>query len=431
VNEILKRDSTLKIFSVVAAILIWLYVVDVQNPEIELTYRGIPVSFINSNYIEQFGLTVINESTQAIDVRIKGRRKVLAEISSSSIKAIADLSGFNREGEFYVPVQVQLPDSSLIVIDKKPYNISVQLDKLIQVQKTITVIPNGQPAESYIVSEPVVTPNIVTLKGPSTIINTVNDVRADVNLDGVSEDVVVQSVIKVYDKNGKEIVDRNVVKDVDSVEVAYNVLKVKSVPVVPVFTGTLPADDLTIVKSEVIPSHIKIAGKNTLLDGITQIKTQNINLNSIDNDTEIEIPINMPEGVKDVDNITSAKVRIDVEKVITKSIQVKNISAANIPKGYSYQLLTNSIDVTVKGYKSRMEALDDSKLSAVVDLKNLEDGQHEVPVTINTDADISVVGNYTATVVLSRQKAESISVNPNHNTQNQDSSEPAHSEPAQ
>lgn len=325
-NELLKRDSTLKIISVLAAILIWIYVVDVQNPEIEITYRSVPVSFVNRESLAEFGLSIVDEITPTIDVRVRGRRKVLSDVKNSDIRATADLIGYNRAGDFFVPVQVQVPDSSVLVIDKKPYTVPIKLDKIIQVQKAVNVNPIGKLSDSYMASEPVVTPNMVVLEGPAVILNTVDRVCVDVNLEDVNDDIIVKPKIKLFNKDGEEIVDHNIKKDVEVVEVRYKVMKVKTVPVMPNLTGEFSVLDAAMEKTEVIPSNIKIAGEKEIIDNITQIATQAVDLSQITDSTELDIPVIIPDGVHAVDNVSSVKVKIEVKRQAEQNVSMNNDS---------------------------------------------------------------------------------------------------------
>ena len=48
----LMNKFTLKILSLLIAILIWLLVMNIENPSITQTYTDIPVTFVNESYIE-------------------------------------------------------------------------------------------------------------------------------------------------------------------------------------------------------------------------------------------------------------------------------------------------------------------------------------------------------------------------------------------
>ena len=46
-----KTNTAIKIFSLLAAILVWVYVVQVENPEFETSIRSIPIVFENEHVL--------------------------------------------------------------------------------------------------------------------------------------------------------------------------------------------------------------------------------------------------------------------------------------------------------------------------------------------------------------------------------------------
>lgn len=406
VRDLFKKDITIKLISGLAAIVIWLYVVDVQNPEIEKTIRGVNVSFINQQTIAEFGLSVVDGQNQTVDVRIKGRTRDVAGINNDNVKAVADLTGFNRTGEFSIPVQVQLPVEGLQIIDKKPYNIPVKLDKLIQMQKAVIVNYQGSPRESYSVLQAQVTPNNVTLKGPASILNTIDSLRVDINLAGQDKDIVTKQKYKIYNKNGEEIVNNSIEKDVEIVEIVCPIIQTKTVSIIPEFTGTLPNKEIAIAKTEVLPSVVKISSRSQGIDKITSISTQPINLSTIEDTTELDVSIRIPSGVQLAEQVSSVKVRINIEKQVSRTItvSVQDINIINVPEDFSYRLLTKSLDVVVKGIQSKVDAIKAADLHASIDMKNAAEGQHDLPVNFTTNSGVDIVGSYMATVSLSHNQ---------------------------
>jgi YbbR domain-containing protein len=414
VKGILNKDITLKIISGLIAVILWLYVVDIQNPETETTLKDIPVNIIGTEAIAESGLFILSDSNQTVSLKVKGRRKTLAGLSEQSFKAVADLRGLSRTGEHSVPIQVEPSIEGVTILEKKPYYATVKLDKMMEIQKTINVITKGEVKEPYVALDPQITPNVVTLRGPSSIISTIGSLRVSVDISGQNKDIVTKQKYEIYNKNEEKINSSYITKDVETVQIVYPILKSKQVPVVPQLAGSV-AENYVIAKTEVFPSTVKIAGKSEVIDSISQIFTEPVTINRIEKDVEVDVPIHVTEGLKLVEPVNTVKIKIDVERQILRTLTVQNIRVDNVPENLSYKLITKQLEVTLKGIESNINTLRSNDIYAAIDIKNLGEGQHEVPVDIKVFSDVQVVGSHVVTVKLSRQVGEDIKPVGNNN----------------
>ena len=68
----LMNKFTLKILSLLIAILIWLLVMNIENPSITQTYTDIPVTFVNESYIESMNnIALMVDGKDSVNVRIR------------------------------------------------------------------------------------------------------------------------------------------------------------------------------------------------------------------------------------------------------------------------------------------------------------------------------------------------------------------------
>ena len=416
VKELLKKDITLRLISGIIAIIIWLYVIDVQNPEVEETYKGIPVKIINQQAPAEFGLSMIGQDTQTIDVKVKGRRKFLANMNTDSFNVFADLSGFNKAGDISVPIQVQLQvqksisDLDVKIVDYKPYNFKIKLDNVVQIQKPVIIEHKGVPKESFMAMPAQITPNVVTLKGPSSVIDTIETLRATVDISGQDKDVVSQPKYRIFNKKGEEIINNGIVKDVEAVNVVVAINKLKTVSVTLDYGGTLD-NSSSIGKVQVMPSELTIVGKAEQIDNISQVFAGPVNLTKIAEDSEFDVPIRTPDGIQILERIGAVKVRMEIDKQISRVIPVQNLIVTNVPEGYTYKLTTKKIDVNVRGLQTDLENMKGTDIEAMIDMKNIVEGQHDVSAQVRivspTDhASAEVTGSYTATVILEKKLVE-------------------------
>ena len=86
----LTRNISLKIMSVATAVLVWMIVVNVDNPIRTVSYTIQNVELLNQTYIDQ-KVPLPDTDHGTVRVYITAERKTLSRISASDIRAVADL----------------------------------------------------------------------------------------------------------------------------------------------------------------------------------------------------------------------------------------------------------------------------------------------------------------------------------------------------
>ena len=102
---------------------------------------------------------------------------------------------------------------------------------------------------------------------------------------------------------------------------------------------------------------------------------------------EFDVDVSLPTGFKNVSNIYTAKVSIDLDTFTTRTVSLnpETITFKNLPAGYEAAVYTQSLSVTVVGPPDEIEAFTENNLVAQIDMTGKEQftGQTEVPVTIS------------------------------------------------
>ena len=299
--KMLKNDGFLKILSLAIAIGLWFYVVQVHNPDMEKTFRGIPVVFAQKSTLEDKGLILLNDKDITIDVEVRGNRKNMMNLSSSDITVVADISTIEDKGAHNVVTTVMLPYGNLEVVNKKPSTFTVEVDDLVTETFDIKVLTIGSPQEGYAVDTTEAIPEKIQVTGAKTILGGIESVLAEINVTDKFSDVTTVASPKIFDSNGKEISTSHVKFDKDNINVRCKILKTKSVQIKPVISGNLAVDgDIYQLDRDSIPS-INIKGPANIISGITHVKTIPITVFDIDDSGDAKITLDLPEGVTSVD----------------------------------------------------------------------------------------------------------------------------------
>ena len=107
-KKTLTNNIGLKIMSILFAILLWLFVVNIDDPVTTKVYRNIAVSVAHDEIIINRGQTysfVNNVNTVSVTVRAK--RSVLDDIQAEDIKAVADVREIQLKS--LIPVTITIP----------------------------------------------------------------------------------------------------------------------------------------------------------------------------------------------------------------------------------------------------------------------------------------------------------------------------------
>src|SRR5215467_12717006 len=148
----------LKAISLALAAMLWALVATETSSEIglevPLEYRNIPPQ-----------LEITGDTTNVVQVRLRGSSNVIRDISPRDVSTTIDLSKM-RPGEKIVPLSpqnVQAPFGAE-VIRVNPSSVRFNLERTIN--KTVPVVPTvlGQPSDGFEIGSIAVNPNKVTVE---------------------------------------------------------------------------------------------------------------------------------------------------------------------------------------------------------------------------------------------------------------------------
>ena len=300
--KLLKSDNFLKLLSLIIAIGLWFYVVQVHNPDIEKTFRNVPVVFAQKNALEARDLILLNDKDLEIDIEIKGNRKNVMNLSSSDITVIADVGAIEKTGTHTVVTTVVLPYGNLEVINKRPSTLNVEVDDLVTETFKLKINPIGDLAEGCEIDSIKSSLETIEVTGAKTILGGIDSVVVDLDVTGADSDISESIVPKIYDSNGKEISTSYVKFSVENIDVKCKILKTKTVPLRPDYHPQSTTDGYIYHYNDEDMPSIRIQGPTDIIDNITFVETTPII--SLNEEGETEVTLRLPENVISLDGDT-------------------------------------------------------------------------------------------------------------------------------
>lgn len=372
----------LKILALLFSVVLWLIVVNINDPQIPAYFYGIPVEIINADsIISQGKVFEVLDDTDTIDVVVRAKRSVADSLVKDNIRAVADM----KELTFMDTVGIKLSSNknNLDSITSTTESLKLNIENMQRANKVISSVAVGEPADGYVLGTIATDQNMVALSGPESAISQVEKVVASVNVEGMSSDISTKVNLKLYDADNKLIENKNIVKNIDSVNVNVEILARATVPVHFTTVG-IPATGY-ILSGNVVskPEYVEIAGKKSVIDGVKAIEIPEINITgqSADLIENINIKEYLPDGVSYVGENSTVTVTAKIVKEVTRTFMIpkKNISLVNAPVDKIAALsvladtLTETIKVDISGLAEVINTLNVDSITGVVDINSLEE----------------------------------------------------------
>lgn len=385
-----KNDLTLKIFAFIIAISLWGYVMSEVNPERSKEYKNIELTLSNVDVLDRQGLIVMEPKDVKVNVRVSGKKSDMANFSSQSIKAKADVSGYS-EGQKKVPIDVTLDQVSNIRIeDYEPREILFTFDRIVTKEKNVSIQTAGSLNQGYVLGDLQTKSQTILLKGPRTWVNEVSDVVVTVDLKNRKEDGNVTLPIKLLDDQGNDV--RGVEKEPGTIDVSVPILRTTKLPIELQTENQLP-ENYEITEVTIDPNTVAIKGDKSILN-LSSIQTKKIDINDLIDGIEHIVELDLPEGVQLLDPTQKIKIKLKIEESTTMTLLYKlnEIDIMNIKEGLSIneEDFLKDINISIKGNKSVLETLTKEEIQLYIDLKDLDEGSHQIYIQFNVPTGIIV-----------------------------------------
>lgn len=419
-------NLSLKIMSVAVAVVVWLIVVNIDNP-VGINYYTITnVELINKEYVESSDtigkMCMPEENQDTVRVAITADKKTRDKIRVSDISAVADLQQAVSldTNPVMVPITVTCSVSGIGPGDIKvtPQNLSVNLDEKETQEFVVNVIRGDtKPGKDYEVGSLTANPEKVRITGPKSLVNKIDKVNAAIELNGKTQDFTQEVTLSIIDKNQEALSDSEMnslrIENNAQVIVTAKLWKIRQgVKISAGYVGT-PAEGYQAGMIKTVPDTISVAGSTEGLetlaanDNVITIPSESIDISGESSDVEKKISLKdlLPDNVKltsDSSEDVWVTVSILPEGSREFSFPTKEIEVKNKPDDLQVTFETAQIAIRIKSDSKDLDDLDVTKdIKASIDLEDKEEGNYEVPVTVSLPDGYEIVENVSTEVVIS------------------------------
>lgn len=363
----LKNNSKIKIISLLSAMVLWMYVMAIVDPEETKLFENIPVTITNKNELNERDLVIYPEQELTTNIYVTGKLSNLKKVTKDDINVYGQINNpLEGNNEIYLKVST----SQRVNYDFKNPVMIVTLEKIISEDKSIKVDITGSGKNN--VDNIMLQDNIdkVSVSGPRSLVNKVKRVVGTVKVNGELNDFSQSIKLEPVDANGKVV--EGIELEKDSVNVNITLLTQKTVPI----TLKLSDNSESGVNYTMSQNTVTIKGKKDIVDSINDIETQPVKLSEISPGTSKDIYLQVPSGITiETKYITikknSEENAVEVYTYTAKDIEIRN-NIENIDK--SKIKFPNSINVSIEYLQSEGSInKDDIKLYIDLNEVSLED----------------------------------------------------------
>ena len=387
----LLENPGLKLLALVMAVLLWLIIVNIEDPVDTKRFTNIAVTIQNESIILNDGkMYQITNDTATVDVTVSAKRSILTRIQSSDIVATANVE--NLQLDSMIPITITIPayEGRYESAVTYPTNMQISIEDIKTNKFPITAELTGTLRDGYFVESTTITPDNVTISGPESVVSSISSVVARTNVSGVSSDTDLSGTLVLYDADNKEIDQSLLTTNLGDagLTVSVHIMETLKVPISVSTTG-IPASGYTVGEVTCEPSSVPLTGKEGVFENLSKIKIPPIDVSGKSEtiETVIDLSDYLPAGASFADtDDEKVLVTVTIEKYGTKTINwpTGSIVVQNAPNGYSVSYPdTSEVAFEIQGREEALSKLSASDVKVTIDLSECtKGGEYTVPLSV-------------------------------------------------
>lgn len=393
-----KHQVILKICCVIASLVLWLYIFNVENP---LSERQVvvPVQILNKDAIAQSNLVPLEGDNFTISLTIQGNASDIYSIKPSNFKLVSDLSGYAiKKGENKIPVDIKKSPANIRITNSNSLWVKINFDDLKRKTVPVKIIFDGNVKKGFYAFKPTV--KEIEISGPKEAVDSVKYLSAKCNTKDASKDMNINVPLQPEDSSGTLI--KNITSNPSSLKVTIPIKQVKTVSI-NVKTQILENNPGNIKALVPVEDKIDIAGDESVLSSVNALDTEYIDISRAYGKDAIEVKLLVPKGIILVNSSDTIKLNVNLDKNTQKELSL-NIQTVNDSGNYSNTLETDKVTVVVSGTVNIINNLKAEDVQCSVDLTSIAEGENSLPINVKLPEGVTKVSQSISQVKVTTKK---------------------------
>lgn len=374
------------ILALILAIIVWVNAI-YQNdrPREDFFPEALPVQVLNT----PAGLVATNNPSQSVRVRIRAFSSTWATLSANDFDVTADWRNLG-EGLHSVPVEVSCSNRTVSVLSVHPETIYVRLERIATITQTVSIDLRDQDAVplGYSVGTPQITPSVVTISGPASLVDSV--ARLSVAVSVMNQRSTIERVLEPIplDENGRAISGLTLTPSSVAVRIGIEKREGFREVAVRVRTKGQPERGYYVSSMTVVPSSVTLVGPPATIEKMGSLVDVlgEVDVTGATRMVAARMELSLPDGVTVVGAIEGQPyevlVMVGVDAVSGGTTVELPLSVRRLREGLTAELSMRTVDVILIGPAVLLDELQTDLLVAYVDLAGLSIGMHQVQPTV-------------------------------------------------
>ncbi|MTV48322.1 hypothetical protein GJ688_04900 [Heliobacillus mobilis] len=300
--ETARRNWLYKAAALALAVLLWIYVQAEQQGT-----QTFPVTLEREGL--EAGYVLDPEPPNVVELKVRGPKSILANLSSRDFRARLSLSGA-KPGPLTVSIQVDSP-SNVQVISRTPSELNLNVDVLETRTVPVAWEYKGTLPTGYKMGDPTFQPADVVLSGPREKLKAIRKVGVQIPVGG-KESILRSlpvSIMEPYINND----DGRIQISPRSVEVNVPItqeITSKTANIQPQVVGT-PAKGYRVASTRVEPASVTVQLPVEMSPEVRSLSTSPVDITEAKGDVVRDVPLQFPNGIRP-QNAAQGMVRVTV-----------------------------------------------------------------------------------------------------------------------
>ena len=403
----------LKFLALVISTFVWFVVMNVEDSTTIKTISGIEVEMQNGDSIIENGNVYDITDGEVISVVVQGPRSLVENLSASNFTATADLSHLSITNSTTIKVvtnsSVRESDAKKLTITPVDEYVTLSIEHEVEKSVPVKVITTGSVAEGYALGTATSTPNMVTVRGPGSVVSNIVEARAVVDVNGSFNEIQTSVGVGCIDGYGAAIEKNNISLSVEQVKVSIPVYQTKEIPI-NVSTVGNPHEGFGVFAVNYEPSTIVIAGEEDALEEVEGIDVKDVLITDATDTIEKNINLDeyLPSGVF-VANSDANEVAISVDIVPYSEVDITlnkgDIGMEGMVDTLEYTIKgPETLKVKITGFEDNIKEVQAKDLGASISLGDKGPGDHEVEVTFKESELYQIKDSYKVNVEVKKKE---------------------------
>ena len=288
-QNLFRKNLPVKILALIAAIIMWGYVMNEENPSVNGRYT-VPIEVVNAP--EGYD---VNLGIKEVTMKVRAPRSLMAAVHESDFKAVIDLSGAT-EGEYNEKIKTVIPQGFELQ-GMSDETVHVTMEALIAHGVPVDITVNGKAAQGMELGDIRPAQQYVNVYGPRHLVDSIAKASGKIKLADNNSDFTMRVKLTAVTSDGESI--NNLAVLPGELDVTVQLVPgegKKIVPVKPAVNGILP-EGYTLGDITVQPIQVEISGANKILADIKSVDTAPVSLHGVTATFDKEVELSLPEGI--------------------------------------------------------------------------------------------------------------------------------------